>query len=75
MMELFICKMSLQNKRKCNFLKEAADYFLQDPSNLDDDIRQRLKIGPTGPYTQVDTMYLYIGAKICTNILFIQFYV
>lgn len=55
-MELFICKMALKNKRKCNFLKEAADYFLQDASALDSDIRQQLKIAPTGPYTQVDTM-------------------
>lgn len=57
MMELFICKMALQNKRKCNFIKEAADYFLQDVSLLDEDIRHQLKIGPTGPYTQVRCSY------------------
>lgn len=55
-MELYICKMALQNKRKCNFLKEAAEYFLQDTSQLDRNIRQQLKIGPKGPYTQVSTM-------------------
>lgn len=56
MMELYVCKMASQNKRKCNFLKEAAEYFLQDDFILEGDIRQQLKIGPTGPYTQVGTM-------------------
>lgn len=65
MMEMFICKMSLQNKRKCNFIKEAADYFVQDASTLDGDIRRHLKIGPTGAYTQVE-YYVTISAKICT---------
>ncbi|XP_013184845.1 uncharacterized protein LOC106130536 isoform X2 [Amyelois transitella] len=53
MLEIFVAKMTLQHKRR-DILKEAAEHFTRPDTELDEEIRERLKLPPDVPYTAQD---------------------
>ncbi|XP_049885495.1 uncharacterized protein LOC126380259 [Pectinophora gossypiella] len=56
-LELYISYTSSVMKRRSEFLKQAAEYFLRPLEDLDADIRKRLGVGPEDNYNKGKKVY------------------